>query len=263
MEALLVGVVFGFGILLVFDSLTRPDAKPDISRLIGRLGPQGAMAIAGGVLALVATGWPVAVLAGAFLGAALPRFLASSRKDQQRLRRMEAIAEVGARLRDSIRAGMGIQDALSHAAANSPDAISSDLRQLVAEARVSGLATAASTFAGRLGPDAETLGAALSLGERLGARNTSDVLETLAEATAARAATLREARARQTRARMSARVVAAAPVVLLVAIRFTNPAYLAPFDTPGGQMMLAFALALIASGYSAMIRTARVDGSGA
>ena len=259
MEALLVGVVFGVGILLVFDALTRPDAKPDIARLIGRLGPGGAGAIAGGVVALLATGWPVAVLAGGFLGAALPRLLASSRKEQQRLSRMEAIAEVAARLRDSIRAGMGIQDALSRAAANPPEAISSDLRQLVAEARVSGLGPAASTFAGRLGPDAETLGAALSLGERLGARNTSDVLDTLAEATAARAGTLREARARQTRAKMSARVVAAAPLVLLVAIRFTNPAYLGPFETPGGQMMLAFALALISSGYFAMLKTAQVD----
>jgi Flp pilus assembly protein TadB len=42
-----------------------------------------------------------------------------------------------------------------------------------------------------------------------------------------------------------------------VAIRQTNPAYLAPFDTPTGQAILAVALGLIVVGYGAMVRLAR------
>jgi len=173
---------------------------------------------------------------------------------------MEAIADLAARFRDSIRAGMGMQDALSQAANNPPAVLALELRRLVSDSAVSGLETASASFSSRLGPDAETLAAALSLGERLGSRNISDVLDNLAEATAAKAATLREARARQTRARSSARVVAAVPVLLLVAIRFTNRPYLKPFSTAGGQLVLAFALGLIAAGYAAMLRMARLEG---
>ena len=41
-----------------------------------------------------------------------------------------------------------------------------------------------------------------------------------------------------------------------MAIRQTNPAYLAPFDTPTGQAILAVALGLIVAGYGAMVRLA-------
>jgi Flp pilus assembly protein TadB len=257
-DGLLVGAALGLGVLLVFDALTRPDAKPDPAKWAAKLGPKGlaAAVCAGTVLAV--TQWPVAVLAGGILGARLPSMLRNARLERLRVERIEAIAELSARLRDSLRAGIGIQDALSRAALSAGPAICLELRQMVAEARVSGLGAAARSFADRLGPDADTLAAALALGDRIGARNTSEVLDSLAESTAATAATLREARARQTRARTSARVVAAAPLVLLLVIRLSNPQYLEPYNRPGGQLLLAFGLLLIAAGYGAMLRTARV-----
>jgi Flp pilus assembly protein TadB len=83
------------------------------------------------------------------------------------------------------------------------------------------------------------------------------VLDDLAAAIRAEAQTLREIRARQAQQRLSAGLVAAAPLVILVAIRQTNPAYLAPFDTPLGQGVLGLALLLISAGYVAMVRLAR------
>ena len=46
-------------------------------------------------------------------------------------------------------------------------------------------------------------------------------------------------------------------MAILLAIRQTNPAYLAPFDTVIGQLVLALALLLIAAGYSAMLAVGR------
>lgn len=258
MDGLLIGVAFGLGVLLVFDALTRPAAKPDPVKWAAKLGPKGLAAGLCAATVMAITQWPVAALAGGILGARLPSMLHNARVERLRVERIEAIAELSARLRDSLRAGIGIQDALSRAAMNTGPAIAPELRQMVAEATVSGLGPAAGSFATRLGPDADTLAAALTLGERLGARNTSEVLDALAESTAATAATLREARARQTRARTSARVVAAAPLVLLLMIRLSNPQYLEPYNSAGGQLLLGFALALIAVGYAAMLRTARV-----
>lgn len=261
MEALLVGASFGLGVLLVFDALTRPEAKPDPAPLVRRLGARGLGAAGGSGITLLATGWPVATLAAGLLGWAVPNLLDRSRSEANRLQKTEALAEVAGLLRDCIRSGMGIQEALAQAASSAPGCISRDMHRLVGEARVSGLDSAGRGFAQRLGPEAEMLSSALSLSERLGARNTSEVLDALGESAFARAAALREARAHQTRARLSARVVAATPLVILVAIRFSNPLYLAPFSSASGQLVLALALALIAGGYAGMLRVARVEGS--
>lgn len=261
MTPLLVSAVFALGLVLVYDGLLRPDARVNPLARIPRIGPAGAGGLAGAAVALVATGWPVAVAAGAAVGASVPRMLLRSREEKTRLARREAIAEVCARLRDAIRSGIGLADALAQAASAAPDAIAADLRRLVSEARVSGIGTAAATFGERVrDPSAELLASALALADRLGSRNLTEVLDALAEATLAQAAAVREARARQTRARMSARVVAAVPMFLLLAIRRANPAYLAPFSTPTGQLVLAFAFALVWAGYVSMKRAARIEG---
>lgn len=262
MDGLLIATLFGLGVLFVYDALVRPEVRVDPMRRIRHLGPSTMAGIAGAAVALLATGWPVAAVAGAVLGAAVPRAIVRSREEKVRAAKREAIAEVAARLRDSIRSGIGLADALGQAAAHAPVGIAPDLKRLVAEARVSGLGDAARAFARRVeDPSAELLASALDLADRLGSRNLTEVLDSLAEATTAQVTTIREARARQTRARMSARIVAAVPILLLVAIRRANPAYLEPFGTPGGQAVLAFAILLIWIGYQGMKRAARIEGS--
>lgn len=262
MDAVLVSTIFGLGLLVVFDGLVRPGADRSLQNRLRSLGPRAASAGAGAAVAFLATGWPVAALAGGAVGWAVPGGLIRSRQERARLERREAIAEVSARLRDAIRSGIGIADALAQAAEHAPPAIAGDLRRLISDARVSGLSEAAGAFAERVhDPLAELLASALSTADRLGSRNLSEVLDALAEATMAQAAVVREAKARQTRNRISARIVAAVPLLLLLAIRQANPAYLTPFEEPSGQAVLAFAFGLIWTGYAAMVRAARIEGT--
>jgi tight adherence protein B len=262
MDAVLVSTVFGLGLLFVFDGIVRPGASTDVLGRIGRLGPRAMAATVGAAVGVIATGWPVASFAGGAVAWAVPGALLRSREERARLEQREAIAEVSSRLRDTIRSGVGISDALMQAVEHAPRAVAAELRRLVADARVSGLAEAAGAFVERLpDPSAELLGSALATADRLGSRNLSEVLDALAEATTAQAAAIREARARQTKNRMSARIVAAVPILLLLAIRRANPAYLEPFGAPAGQAVLAFAFALIGAGYVAMRRAARIEGA--
>jgi Flp pilus assembly protein TadB len=123
---------------------------------------------------------------------------------------------------------------------------------------VLGLPQALDGFARRLGdPLADLLAATLALNDRLGGRNLSEVLDDLARAVRAEAQTLREVRARQAQQRLTARLVAAAPLVVLLGIRQTNPHYLDPYATALGQAVLAAALLLIVAGYLAMLAVAR------
>jgi len=263
MDGLLVATVFGLGLLVVYDGLAGPKVQTGRLRRARDVGPAVAACAVGAGVGLVSTGWPVAAIAGGALGVAIPRALAKSREERSRLAKREALAEVSARLRDAIRSGIGLSDALAQAAANATPVIAPELRRLVAEARVSGLGLAAASFAQRVeDPSAELLGSALSLADRLGSRNLTEVLDSLAEAAMAQVSVLREARARQTRARVSARIVAAVPMLLLLAIRRANPSYLAPFGAPAGQAVLAFAFLLVWIGYASMKRAARIEGGG-
>lgn len=261
MEGLVLGVILGLGALFVFDAIARPEARLDVVGQAARIGPKGAGALAGGAVGFALTGWTVAAVAGAIVGGWTPSALSRIRSEKMRLATTEAIAEVSARLRDSLRSGIGMQDALSQAARNAPSVLAADLNRLVADSRVSGISAASEAFARRLDDSsADLLASALGLTDRLGARHTSELLDSLSESAAARALVLREARARQARSRLSARVVALAPLLLLLAIRRANPAFLEPFNTVAGQAVLALTFGMIAFGYLLMLRMARVDG---
>jgi Flp pilus assembly protein TadB len=256
--ALALGAVAGLGLLLMCLGLTRPAAiPPDRGRL-----PQLTAGVAVGLLAAVGVwlvcGWPVLTLAALAAGLLVPRWWAHRTASAAQASRTEAIAEVAAGLRDAVRGGLGVTDALGGLARWGPPVLRPALGLLAADAAAHGLPRALEGFARRLAdPLADVLAATLALNHRLGGRNLSEVMDDLAAAIHAEAHTLREVRARQAQQRLSARLVAAAPLVILVAIRQTNPAYLAPFDTPTGQAILALALGLIVAGYGAMVRLAR------
>lgn len=260
MHGLLLGTILGLGALLVFDGIARPESRFDVLKLASRIGRRGAAAALGGGAALFVTGWTAAAIAGGVLGFLVPSVISKSRSDKRRLARSEAIAQVAARIRDSLRAGIGIQDALIHASRKAPAVVAADMHRLVADARVSGLSGAAQGLAQRISdPAGDLFASALGLADRLGPKHTSELLDSLAESTTARVAVLREARARQAQNRLTARIAAAAPVLLLIAIRHSNPAFLEPFNTVAGQMVLILTFALIACGYFVMIHMGRIE----
>ena len=252
------GALAGLGLLLICLGLGRPTtAQRDAGRL-----PQLTAGVAVGLVAAVGVwlvcGWPVLTLAALAAGLLVPQWWAHRAAAAAQASRTEAIAEVAAGLRDAVRGGLGVTDALGGLARWGPVALRPALGQLAADAAAVGLPAALDGFARRLAdPLADVLAATLALNHRLGGRNLSQVLDDLAAAIHAEAHTLREVRARQAQQRLSARLVAAAPLAILVAIRQTNPAYLTPFDTPTGQTVLAVALGLIVAGYGAMVRLAR------
>jgi Flp pilus assembly protein TadB len=218
--------------------------------------------VAVGLLAAVGVwlmcGWPVLTLAALAGGLLLPRIWMGRAEEAERAGRSEAVAEIAAGLRDAVRGGLGVTDALGGLARWGPPALRPELAELATQAAVVGLPQALDSFARRLAdPLADLLAATLALNHRLGGRNLPEVLDDLAAAVRAEAQTLREIRARQAQQRLSARLVAAAPLLILLAIRQTNPAYLTPFDTPLGQGVLGLALLLITTGYLAMVRLAR------
>jgi tight adherence protein B len=278
---LVLSVVFGIGVYLLYDSLTRPrQEKKTVARdrwrgareFLIRAGlfdvtPRdfvlfsvGAGVLTGGV-AQFFLGWPLVSLLAAALGAAAPFVYYTQRHDRRRAAVQTALAEAIAQLRDGIRSGLSVQEALVGLARNGPEPLRGEFGTLVREARLIGFEPSLNAMRERLAdPVFDVVAAALVLNDRVGGRNVTQVLDRLAQATRAQQRIQEELRAHQSRNVLSARIVAAVPLLVLIGIRAISPEYLDLFNSWWGQLMLVGCLASVAVGYVAMRWFARLPG---
>ncbi|MGE3795309.1 MAG: type II secretion system F family protein [Dehalococcoidia bacterium] len=269
-------LLLGIGLLLIFLALTskRPErarradapataggwvaALPDAG---GRLAFAGAVGVVAAVMTQMFLGWPALSLAAGIVGALVPSWVARQR-DEHRLEAVEdAVVEAVAVLRDGSRVGIGIEDGLRSLARTGPLALRPAFRALARDLRLAGFEEAVTRARAQVAhPAFDMLSAALLMSYRVGGRNLSEVLDGLGRSVRGTARARREVRAQQAEHVLSARVIAALPLVLIVAIRATNPGYLEVFSTPGGQLALAACLVSVAVGYAGMLRATVLPG---
>ena len=279
MTPLLLSVAFGAGIYLIYEGLTNP-RPPEregrrwraVEEFLLRAGlrevtPRDfvvfslATGFVIGLLAQLILGWGVVSLLAAALGLIGPTIYYIHRHDQRRAALQIALVEATAQLRDGIRAGLSVQEALVGLARSGPETLRPEFTTLAREIRLSGFEPAFLALRERLAdPLFDTVTATLLLNDRLGSRNASQVLDRLAQATRCELRVQQELHAYQARTVLSARVVAAVPLVVLVTIRQIDPGYLAIFDDWSGQLILAGCLASTALGYAAMLWLTRLPG---
>jgi tight adherence protein B len=217
--------------------------------------------LAVGAVAQVVHGWPLVSVLGFGLGLGAPLAYYVHRRDRRRAVIQEALVEAIAQLRDMIRTGLSVPEALTALAQLGPEALRPELAMLAREMRLHGFEPALLAMRERLAdPVWDTCCAALLLNDRLGGRNVSQVLDRLAQATRAQLRVQQELYAYQTRNVLSARIVAAVPLVVLVAIRSLNPRYLAMFSDLSGQLLLGGCVVSVALGYLAMLWLSRLPG---
>lgn len=279
----LLSTVFAAGLLLVFLSLTgggratvraTSPSSDRVGRLLRRSGAgevgarelATASAVAGLLVAVVTQvflGWPVLTLAAGVVGALLPSWYFRQRSLRRRAEVEEAVAEAVDALRDATRVGIAIEEALRVLARTGPVPMRGTFREIERDLRLDGFEAALGRARERVAdPAFDTLVAALLMSYRIGGRNLAQVLDGLSRSVRASARAHREVQATQAQNVLSARVIAALPLVLLVAIRATNPGYLEVFSSPGGQGVLALCLVSVVAGYAAMLRATELPTAG-
>ena len=220
---------------------------------------------AGAALAVavqLALGWPVVTAAAFLIGLVLPVWYFRQRREARRDVIQAALADAVDALRSAVRAGMSVEEGLASLARSGPEPLRLALSELVRDLRLSGLEEAVRRTQDRLAdPVFDTVAAALVMSHRVGGRNLTVVLEGLGRSVRQAVQVQREVRAQQAKNVLSARIIAALPVVLILAIRGINPGYLDIFSSPVGQALVALCLLSVAVGYAAMLWTTRLPGN--
>lgn len=212
-----------------------------------------------GVAAQVLLGWGVVSFFAVALGLLAPVVYFAHRRERRRAAWQAALADAVDQLRDGIHSGLSVEAGLSALAANGPVALRGEFRRLVREQQAAGFAPALEAMRQRVADAAfDSVAVTLTVNDGLGSQRVGQVLDQLARATRTQLRVREEVRATQARNVASARIIAAVPLVLLVAVRRLNPLYVAVFDTGGGQLLLAGCLLVVALGYAVMVRMARL-----
>jgi len=246
---------------------TQAQAAPDAGTRAPDAAGRGDLlaGLAVGALAALGTqaflGWPALSMAAGVVGALLPAWYRGQRAERQRDAMAEAVAEAVDTLRDASRVGIGVETALRSLAESGPAALRPALRPLDGDLRHLGFEEAVRRARAAVAhPAFDMLAVALLMSYQVGGRNLSAVLDGLGRSLRATARARREVRAQQAEQVMSARVIAAIPLFLIIAIRALSPDYLSPFSSPLGQVLIAGGLVMIAGGYVWMKHTTRLPG---
>lgn len=259
------GAGVALGVLLVVAGLTgRPLLQgtggsaqrllrtPELARIAG--------CAAAFLVVAAATGWVVGGLLAALTVLALPRVLGGKATRQRAIDRTEAIASWTEMIRDSIVAASGLEEAIVATAAVAPAPISIEVRALVRRLDHRRLPDALVAFGQDLDhPSGDLVVAALVIAARMEASDLSGLLSRLADATRGEARMRIRVEVGRTRVRTATKVIVGVVITAVAFLTLVNRDYLAVYDSPGGQVVLAVVGGIFALGGWLLSRMSEIE----
>lgn len=216
-------------------------------------------ALLAGLVAQLLLGWPVLDLIALALGGSAPLLVFRARRQRRRVILRAALVDALGQVRDAVRSGRSVQEALVSLGAAGPEPLRPEFRRLEQDVAVRGFDAALLALRDRLAdPTLDLAVLALRLNDRLGSRQVTRVVDRLVQAAQSEQRARAELDAQQARGRLAAHVVIAVPVLLLLSLRLLNPIYAAAFDDAAGQVVLLAGAFVLLAGYLAMRRLLRL-----
>jgi tight adherence protein B len=244
----LLGAGTGLGLVLAFCGLRRRPAAPAAPRwrqALARARAQATMPRVTGTLvaaaaAAVITRWPACTFLAGLAAWFLPRALGPDRAGERAVRQIEAIASWTEQLRDTLAAAAGLEQAILATAPIAPGPVREQVTALAARIHQGqrlpeGLRAFAAEAAD---PVADLVTAALLLAAEQQARDLGQLLSSLADSARAHAAMRLRVAAARARVRTASRIIIAVTVALTAGLLTWSHAFLAPYDSPAGQLVL-------------------------
>ena len=227
-------------------------AGPGVARVAGCI---AAFVIVGAI-----TGWIVGGVLAALTVLALPGVLGGRSQRERAIARTEAIASWTEMIRDSIVAASGLEEAIIATANVAPRPIEPEVRRLVHRLEHQRLPDALVAFCNDLDhPSGDLVVAALVIAARMEASDLSGLLSRLAEATRGEARMRIRVEVGRTRVRTATKVIVGVVIAAVAFLTLVNRDYLEVYDSPGGQVVLAFVGAIFATGGWLLTRMAHIE----
>jgi len=259
--AFLVGAGFGCGVWLLSMALggrAKSEEVPNRTRSVTPV--EAVTAGVAGWLAYFLTGWPIAGLFGGLLGLNGRKLFAGRRDAEAIISRTEAIASWTEMLRDTLAASSGLHRTIVAIARVAPAPILPEVRALAdrIEAR-EGLPSALRGYAEDLAnATGDLVVSALIVAYERRASNLTEVLGALAKSAREEAGMQRRIYTARARNRAAASVITVTVLATITALAVFNRSFLNPYDSPGGQAMLAAIGALFGGALWGLARLARL-----
>ncbi|MFC5200165.1 type II secretion system F family protein [Streptomyces kaempferi] len=268
-HGVLIGLLLGAGFalsvwLIVYGALPRPHARRAARRWRLPLQASGrhwlAAAVAG-VLTGAVTGWPVAGLLALVGVLTLPRLLGQDRQAAARTAKLEAVAVWAEMLRDTLSAAAGLEQAILATAPVAPPALREETARL--SARIDdgqSLGEALRAFADEV-DDAtcDMVTAALVMAAERQARQLAALLGQLAASTREQVTMRLKTEAGRGRVRTSVRVITCTTLGMAAGLVVLNRAYLDPYGSVEGQLVLALVSGLFAGAFWWLMKIATME----
>ena len=193
-----------------------------------------------GLIALIATRWPVAAIAGAALGWFWQDLFGGRAAREREATRTEAIASWTEMLRDTMSGAHGLEEAVVTSASVAPLAIRPQVMGLAIRTEREPLDVALQSFAEDLAhPSADLVVTALTLAAHGSVGDLNELLGTLAIAAREEAAMRLRVEAARARLRTAVKVIAAVTAAMAAGLMVLNRSYLDAYKTGTGQLVLA------------------------
>lgn len=272
----LVAALAAMGLLLVYDGVVRPAARPraplwssldalasesgirglNPARLVAACGAAAALAL---ILAAAVTGSAVVAFALSVPMGAMPVSIARRRRDARRRRLREQWPDALATLIAGVRAGVSLGECCAALAERGPDGIRPGAAAFASTYYATGSFTAGlSSMQEELAdPVADRVAAALRLAHEAGGTDLVRVLRALADFLREDTRVRKEIEARWSWTVTAARVAAAAPWIVLL-LMASQPEAARAYDSATGAAVIAGGALSTLAGYRLMLRAARL-----
>jgi tight adherence protein B len=254
------------GLLLVATGIHGTPARPNRParpprRAVDRLRVRLALAVGAGLVVALVTRWPVGALLAAGLGWWWPSLYGTKAAKHAAIARVEAVAAWTEMLRDTMAAAAGLEQAIRTTVAVAPDQIRAEVALLAARLeRREPLGVALRAFADDLAdPSADRVVVSLILASEQRAQRLGELLGALAASTREEVAMRLRIETQRARTRTSSRLIVVFTLVLAGVLMLFNQAYLEPFDTALGQLVLGIVGLAFGSAFWLLQRMARLD----
>jgi Flp pilus assembly protein TadB len=223
-----------------------------------RVGARAGVVVAAWLVSWVVTGWPMAGVIGGAVAMTVPMLVSAREARAGAVAKTAALASWAEMLRDTMSGHAGLNQAIAVTADVAPEPVRHQVRRLAVRAERQSLSTALRTFAAEVSdPVADLIVAALVIADERQARDLTKLLSEIASSARQQAAMRMRVETGRARTYAQSQALVAITLLLVIVLLVFSPEFLEPYDTFGGQLVLAIIGALFAAALLGLVQLGR------